>query len=320
VYANNSLTLVYFDLGQIYNSNKYLDTSDLCCVLPIAMVAAYRNGNNLVAPVDGSAMLCSIKTNFLNLIHQGDLLGFAPTGLDSVKRMKFNDTAEATGTSGNGLTDNRFIGTGENQIAISTAQNTGVGNTGTQYKIGRYIGMTDETSTDNNIAAIVSTQNLDAEYRPYHVSSGNYMIWYDFAVIRLSHLFESLGKFGLLHRLDASIRLWVNTGTVNVTVTNPNSNTNNLAYSLTTVNNTFSNTCSLMINYLPGTSATGGIPDTVNGIVAGFYIVRPPTTSFNNVNLSLSAAAHPLLNCRLYYSQIEVKPVLGTKYSLENTV
>ena len=73
VYANNSLTLVNFDLGQIYNSNKYLDTSDLYCVLPITMVAAYRAGNNLVAPVPGSAVLCSIKTNFLNLIHQCDL-------------------------------------------------------------------------------------------------------------------------------------------------------------------------------------------------------------------------------------------------------
>jgi len=38
-----------------------------------------------------------------------------------------------------------------------------------------------------------------------------------------------------------------------------------------------------MINYLPGTSAAGGIPDTVDGIVAGLYIDRPPTTSFNSV-------------------------------------
>ncbi len=59
----------------------------------------------------------------------GPTLGFAPTGLDSVKSMKFNPTTAAAGTSGNGLTNNRFIGTGENQINISTAQNTGVGNT-----------------------------------------------------------------------------------------------------------------------------------------------------------------------------------------------
>ncbi len=80
--------------------------------------------------------------------------------------------------------------------------------------------------------------------------SGNYMIWYDFTVIRLSHLFESRSKFGLLHRFDTQIRLWLNTGTLNVTVAHPNSNTNNLAYSLTPSGNTFSNTCPLMINYL----------------------------------------------------------------------
>ena len=39
------------------------------------------------------------------------------------------------------------------------------------------------------------------------------MVWYDFAVIKLSHLFESLGKMGLVHRFDATLRLWVNTVT-----------------------------------------------------------------------------------------------------------
>jgi hypothetical protein len=136
------------------------------------MVSTYRNDNNLVVPVGGSGTLCSIKTNFLNLIHQcdstvngqtiesttsfinvvrhfqlisemsindlatiGPTLGFVPTGLDSVKSMKFNATATENGTSGNDLTNNRFIGTGENQIVISTAQNTGVGNTPTHTKL-----------------------------------------------------------------------------------------------------------------------------------------------------------------------------------------
>jgi hypothetical protein len=42
VYTNNSLTLVNFDLGQIYNSQKFADTSDLFCVLPITMVDAFQ--------------------------------------------------------------------------------------------------------------------------------------------------------------------------------------------------------------------------------------------------------------------------------------
>ena len=109
------------------------------------------------------------------------------------------------------------------------------------------------------------------------------MIWHDYAGIKVGHLFESINKLGLVKRLDASIRIWVNTGTVNVTVGQPNQSlaTGTLNYSLTTANNTFSNTCPLMINYLPGTGATGGIPDTVTGIVAGLYINKPPVTTFH---------------------------------------
>jgi hypothetical protein len=142
------------------------------------------------------------------------------------------------------------------------------------------------------------------------------MIWYDYCVIKVGHLFESINKIGLVKRLDASVRIWVNTGTVNVTVGQPN--TADLNYSLTTANNTFSNTCPLSINYLPGTNANGVIPDTTLGIVAGLYINKPPTTTFNQINLALSAAQHPLPNCRLYYSQIAVDNTLSLKYDTEN--
>ena len=73
VYTNNSLTLVNFDLGQIYNSQKFTDTNDLFCVLPITMVAAFSTGTTIVPPIIGGSNLCSIKTNFVILIHKADL-------------------------------------------------------------------------------------------------------------------------------------------------------------------------------------------------------------------------------------------------------
>ena len=74
VYTNNSLTLVNFDLGQIYNSQKFTESSELFAILPIAMVAGFSDvSNNAVAPVIRSSALCSIKSNFLNLIHQADI-------------------------------------------------------------------------------------------------------------------------------------------------------------------------------------------------------------------------------------------------------
>ena len=73
-----------------------------------------------------------------------------------------------------------------------------------------------------------------------------------------------------------------------------------------------------MINYLPGENTAGGIPTGVVGIVAGLYINKPPVTTFNGINLSLSATQHPLPNCRLYYSQIAVEDSLALKYDSEN--
>jgi hypothetical protein len=74
VYTNNSLTLVNFDLGQIYNSQNFTQTSELFAVLPIAVVAGFSNGSAVLAPLPGSQALCTIKSDFLNLIHQADVV------------------------------------------------------------------------------------------------------------------------------------------------------------------------------------------------------------------------------------------------------
>ena len=44
------------------------------------------------------------------------------------------------------------------------------------------------------------------------------MICHDYAVIKLNYLFESLNKIGLVKSVEAQLRLWVNTGTVNLSV------------------------------------------------------------------------------------------------------
>ena len=84
---------------------------------------------------------------------------------------------------------------------------------------------------------------LTNEFRPtYQVlgSTNQYMVWYDYAVIKLSTVFESLGNIGLIKKFDCTLRLWINTGTLNVTVSGPNTTTP--GYSLTAANNSFTNT------------------------------------------------------------------------------
>jgi hypothetical protein len=211
-----------------------------------------------------------------------------------------------------------FASASENQIAAG-AHNTAIGNAANQYKVGRHADLTTTTGSGVYGASSVMTgAQLNSEFRPYYQVSGGYMYWHDYAEIKLNYLFESLNKMGLVQRFDAQLRLWVNTGTVNVTVANPDAN--NTGHNLTPADNTFSNTCPIMVNYHAGSN--GIVPATVvltvTKIVTGLYIARPPTTSFAGINLAANVLTHPLINCRLYYSQVTVEPQKSIDYVQRN--
>ena len=128
------------------------------------------------------------------------------------------------------------------------------------------------------------------------------MVWYNYAVIKLSTLLESLGNIGLVRKFDCILRLWINTGSMNVTIANPGLTT--LQYGAINAN-TFSNTYPCILNYLNDTPANGGIPLTTTNISFGLYIGKPPTTSLGGASIILGAsnASHPMPACRIYYSQ-----------------
>ena len=60
------------------------------------------------------------------------------------------------------------------------------------------------------------------------------------------------------------------------------------------------------------------LPANTRNIVAGLYIRKAPTTSFAGVNLGAAAVQHPLLNCRLYYSQVTVDRQKSIDYVQRN--
>ena len=72
VYSNNSgLSLVSWDLTSIYNSSQLSDASDLFLAIPIIMCATVSAAGVTVAPGTMAAYsLCSLKSNYQNLIHQ----------------------------------------------------------------------------------------------------------------------------------------------------------------------------------------------------------------------------------------------------------
>jgi hypothetical protein len=309
------------------------------------MVAAFNNAGTPVAPVAGSAQLLSTKSNFIHLIHQADLqingktiestqsfvnvakhfqmlsemsvgdlatigatLGFGES-IDNPRSAKFVNTAN-TGLCNNYIAGSRY------QSGIKTKLNSGTANDAILSKLGRFTEI-DTNNNYNGLINLLSATNLNNEHKAtYQVLNTNYMVWYDYAVIKLGSLFESIANIGLLRKFDCTIRLWVNTGTVNATITNPN--TTNLAMTCTSANNSFTNTCPFTINLLAETSANGGVPATTTKICAGLYLSKPPTTSYDSINLATSAASHPLQTCRIYYSQIQVEPTKSLTYIQEN--
>lgn len=236
-------------------------------------------------------------------------------------------TAIVSNKSGNGMTNNRpfvptasFSGGAKDNNTLTTSQFAKCVNTSIQQRLGRY---TDTTAGSVNglfgatTATIANLTQLKNDFTPtYEVLNTNYMVWTDYAVIKLSTVFESLQSIGLTRKADIFLRLYVNTGTINVAVSSPN--TTAPGYSLTTANNSFTGTCPFTVNYLTEMSASGGIVDTTAFITAGLYLVKPPATSFNGINLANSAASHSLPACRIYYSQITIQPALAEEYVMSN--
>lgn len=236
-------------------------------------------------------------------------------------------TAAVTTKSGNGMTNNRpfvpqasYLGGWKDNTTSTATQFDKCVNNSIQQRLGRYVDTSGGSGNGlygTTTAFIANQSQLKNDFTPYYeVLATNYMVWYDYAVIKLSTVFESLSKIGLTRKADIFLRLYINTGTLNATVSAPGLTT--LGYSITTANNSFTGTCPFTINHLADVPANGGIPLTVANITAGVYLNKPPSTSYNGVNLATSGASHPLPACRIYYSQITIQPDYAEEYILNN--
>jgi hypothetical protein len=143
------------------------------------MVAGFSTVSAIVAPTERSQALCTIKSDFLNLIHQADVvvngrsieqckpfiniarhfqlisemsendlktlghsIGFSPT-LDNPKAAKYQPAFATTAAgSGNGYSNNRIFASSSDNQTTAGAANVAVGNAANQYKIGRYVDIT----------------------------------------------------------------------------------------------------------------------------------------------------------------------------------
>ena len=167
---------------------------------------------------------------------------------------------------------------------------------------------------------LMTSAQFALEYRPNYSVVGTTMVWYDYAIIPLKYLCDCMDKIGLVRKFSSVIRLYLNTGSVSVTVANTNSAT--LALGVAS-NSTFANTCPFTINTVAETTALGGnFPATCVSIAAGVFVARAPTTSIavtgGSANLGASAIASPMLACRLYYSVTTLELTKALQYVESN--
>jgi hypothetical protein len=280
-------------------------------------------------------LLSEMSTNDLQSL--GPSMGYS-NELDNPFSVRWSGNNAAVNSSCNGLSNNRPYGTTGGATAtpipgtsfslptaaLSNCNNTA--NTSLSQRIMSYADLsTAVTDGQQNLyggGALMTEAQLNNELKPtFSVFSDGtvaVMVWNDVAVIKLSSLFDSMANIGLTRRFDAVVRLYVNTGAVSVTSVAADGATNTDSYIASLTNSTFSNTCPIVVNFLPFTNATGGLPNGTVKVNAGCFLARTPTMTLNGLTFPAGIISHPMLACRCYYSSIELKPSLDFKYIEEN--
>jgi hypothetical protein len=318
-----------------------------------ALTALRNNNVNLIHSADISVQGKTIEqqTPYLNKVvdfrmlsemSRNDLQALGATlgisELDNPFSTHWNNVSSVTGVagySGNGVCNNEpfsraaYPGTEFQQLPVGTYQNSNVVNT----SLSRRVATVATINAAQNLASqnlygssvpgigatnLMTLTQLQAEFKSSFQVSGNYMIWNDSIVVRFQDLFQSMKQIPLSRRFDATVRIFVNTGTINVPVVTTTGGTTGIGLYTSLQNSTFTSTCPLIVNSIAATPANGGIPTATTNIVAGLYVSRVPSATFAGVNLSTTNTTHPLSSSRVYYASVELKPQYSIKYIEEN--
>ena len=269
-------------------------------------------------------------------------LGLSNT-LDNEKSMKFttvnlgnagstvSGTATATGYPGVGLCNNLPYGTSATAVGAIGIQNVNQSNKAIYDRCAKVVD-TSGTASNASVQGIFGTSvsgasgvqpqttlmtssNLQNEFKSYYTVQGNVMTWYDVGLIPLKYLCDCIDKMGLVKKMDLIMRFYVNTGAIQIGVQNATTTTSTtMAYG--TFNSSFSTTCPLTINWVPSPLC---VPSTTGYITAGLFIGKAPSSMGSSSVALGSLSSHPMTACRCYYSQVQLEPEKAYKYLTENT-
>ena len=370
------LTLVQYNLSNIYNSSVLTNMSECYLIIPtVTCVRLTNTGTSAaVAPSVNAFAIASLKTNTASIVHSIDLavdgktitqitpysnlmfgfdmaskmsksdlalkgkqLGFSSCGLDNPYSMVYtgnfgannsSNLAYGAQTNGNqskggatpGFANNQPYGNGNNmalaQVGTASQSQYGPQNYGTINNAiqERVLNTTFLGTTANNFGVTIANANTyNQEFKPYSQIINNDIIYYDYLYINLGDISHICSNIGLVRSLNATLRIYLNTGMITVAKTPVNT-----AYSLLTYNGTttFTNTCPITINSLGLTTNYSADPFT--DITASFTIGRSSSyaiTTAGGASVNFGANYSSQIQAtRFYYPSIVLDPLKMSDY------
>jgi hypothetical protein len=269
------------------------------------------------------------------IIDNAQSLTFNGSAVSTVSGGTFPSSVVTGGAGGNGLSNNKpFALSGNSNFgdqASQTIQNLYTYNNGLASRQKRIIDPSQAPNAGGTAGQglfgpsggagtsyITNLDNLKKEFKPnYQVVGTHYQTYQDVAIIRIADIFDSFKKLPLMKKLDATMRFYINTGTVVSNVKTSAGVTTSTGLQMSSgLSNTFTGTCPLM------QCAQTLLPIDAGAQVSGLFIGSATPTSVNafglTVNLGTSAVSHFMPSCRVYYAQVQLKPEKMIPYIAEN--
>jgi len=289
--GNAQYALVTTAVGNGTNTNTTFTLSASNSAIKVGMLMTGRNisPNTFVANISGTTLTSSQNPAAAQV--SGDVISFySVTGAD------YGDQGisgvQHSGSYNHGLFSRIKRVTDVSQAPTAGSPNLYTNATGAQK---------------DSISNITKVAN---EFKPYFtILNTDYMVWYDVAIIRMQDILDSMRAMPMMKKWDATFRVYLNVGQVVSNI----SDSGALSTSITSPclvssgsGNTFTNTCPLIHTALANT------PRTATSISSGLFIGTPTDTAISasgrTINLRTAGASHFLTSCRMYYTQIQLKP------------
>jgi len=346
VYNNiNGSSLVQFDLSSLYNSSKFTNTQSHFIVIPILRCAEARTSANakvnltntnyylttlknlntcLINSIDltiGSKSIHQITPNInlfngVKLLSQlsaddielmGGVLGIYD--IDTPGSMSYSADA-ADGFSSPGISNNYVNGSPTPNITGNNVpQGSEQANLAVQLKTmqNRCI------AGARNLDLVNNATQMFNEFQPTYevgaVGTGNegQAIWKDYIIIFMKDILDAMDKIGIVRKLDAVLRIYVNTGFCRVTY--DTANVSRLSFNGN--DTTFSESCPVLINHCDQLPAAN-----VASLNVGVFIGSAPSYVFNSTNFA--GIQSSMRACRYYFNNITLNPSMALDYISSN--